>query len=723
MKNNLINILALFIIVVSVIGCKHDLAEYADFSELGTANRSYTIPSEAGSVNVKVLSNTSFEVIVPHDNSWLVPSKSEYFGDSEVNFEYTENTGFARMSAVAIFASQYNRYDTIYIKQKGAFTAQMEFPKLNTTVLGDGGAVSAELNTNVPFELIDVLVVYPDLNEEPWINDDFSYNISDSRLNFTVKPNPHQVNLRSAQIKLTFIDGWGEKVISTLYLLQANANNEFGTQVNFLDVREWAGERITSDIYIEGHVISDPGNPNASEYQQTTNTNINYAINDRVVYIQSVDGKYGFKVIAATAGDNVFQRFSKVQLLLKGTSISKESNPDFYTINGLTSMMVMNQQQGTASQLAVKQKHISELNDNDIFTYVTLENMEFPIRKGSFTPINEGYSTLFDVHRIAKYPLLMRDINGDQMFLMTNTKVPYRRDGALLPYGSGSISGVLVHEKFVKFEYEDAVNEDQYGNIGRYQLRHLTRNEIQINSDFNQGFSGIISEFQYPDIVNGVARATYGNGTIRSSVPTINLSKNIDYTYLGPVGRTYLGNTNQFGNGVMLGNSKQNTEVNTNSDGKGPVTNSAIVANPIWWNEAQQRGEAFILEFSTLGITTDQLSLQFAIANLTGGTGKGAPRYWKAEWSEHGDMNRSWNMIAPFTVTDMPFWNNTTMHQLAAYKNIGMRLPLEMLGKSSVFIRLIVDRNLASDGNSYASVPILAISNTGLSYLGVRYNK
>jgi len=317
----------------------------------------------------------------------------------------------------------------------------------------------------------------------------------------------------------------------------------------------------------------------------------------------------------------------------------------------------------------------------------------------------------------------MRDIKGESIFLMTNTRVPYRRDGGILPYGSGEVSGVIVHEKFTRFEYEDAATEDQYGNIGRYQIRHLAKSEIKINSDFNTGFSALLTEFQYPLIANGVAQATFGNGSISSSVSTLNLTRTFDYSYLGPVGRTALGNTNQYGNGVILGNTKQNQETTTNSDGKGQVMNAAISANTIWWNEARQRGEAFILDFSTIGISTNKLSLQFTMANLTGGTGKGAPRYWKVEWSEHGNMDQQWNTIAPFTVPDVPLWANTNNHQLAAYKNFNVNLPLAILNKSKVYIRLVVDRNLASDGNSYASEPLTAASNTGLGYLGIRYNK
>ena len=59
---------------------------------------------------------------------------------------------------------------------------------------------------------------------------------------------------------------------------------------------------------------------------------------------------------------------------------------------------------------------------------MTLKEVEFPVRKGSITPVNEGYAIGTNAHRISKYPLLVRDINGDAMYMMTNTNCAYRSD-------------------------------------------------------------------------------------------------------------------------------------------------------------------------------------------------------------------------------------------------------------------------------------------------------
>lgn len=706
--------------LIGLYGCKKDDAEFARFSELGTETSAYTVSASAGEVSVNVLSNEEFDIIVSDSAEWMSTNVKSLKGDTSFMVHYEENLEFPRQGFVMLYAKASERYDTVRVKQEGAKKAELLFPVLNTTVLGDGGTVTSELHTNVSMDDVDIQVIYPIEETTEWVNDDFSYNEATETFSFSVSPNSDMENLRSVQLRLSFQDGWGEQQVSTLYLLQANAQNLFGTEATFPEIRVWAGERISSDLFIEGHVISDAGNENVSEYPQTTPTAINYQQNERTVYIQSLDGQYGFRIETAAVEDNVFRRYGKVQLLLKGATVEMENNPNFYTIKGVTSAMVMNQEQGVAANLVRKEKYMGELTDDDIFTFVTLKDTELPIRKGSLTPLNEGYTTLFNAHRVSKYPLLMRDIQGNSMFLMTNTRVEYRRDGAILPQGAGKVSGVIVHEKFTRFEYEDAANPDDYGNIGRYQVRHLAKEDIDLDPNVNNGFSALLAEYQYPNITAGVAFPTNGsNGRLYAS-NTVNVATTNDYSYLGPVGAGYLGNNNQWGTGVLVNGSKQNTSSGTNTDGKGLAAASGFAANRPWWNYEKNRGEAWIIEFSTSGISTTELSLQLTAANWAA---SGCPRYWAVEWSDHGNMDGEWNPISKYTVPDIANWSNTLNHQLAGFKNINVELPLSLLNKSRVFLRLVVDQNLTSNGNTYATEPMTGSSNTALGYVAIRYNK
>ena len=710
--------------LVLLFGCKKYETEYARFSELGTDTTIYTIPATAGELAINVLSNETYQVIIPDSSNWMSTTSSSLLGDTSFSVQYAENPAFPRKGFVVLYAKSSDRYDTVTVRQRGTVTPELNFPVLNTTVLGDGGTIEAKLEANIPMDDLNVQVVYPSEEDDTtivqWVHDDFQYDATSELFHFSVAPNPDNDHLRSAQIQLSYMDGWGQQVVSTLYLLQANAQNLFGTRATFPEIRLWAGEKISSDLFIEGYVISDKTNKNVGDNIQTTPTKIDYTENDKTVYIQSEDGQYGFRLITATVADNIFERYGKVQILLKGTTVSMESNPDRYTIEGVTSAMVMSQAKGSAANLVKKEKYISELTDDDIYTYVTLKDCELPIRKGSLSPVNEGYTILFNASRITKYPLLVRDIQGSSTYLLTNMTVPDRRDGSITPEGSGTISGIIVHERFARFNYEDAANPDDYGDIGRYQIRWLDKSEIDLDPDFDNGFSNLLVEYRYPNITSGVAFPTNGAGGRLIASNNEDLYATNSYFYLGPVGNDHKGNTNQWGTGVLINGSKQNTYSNTNPNGKGATGSDAIAASRTWWNYDKDRGEAFVLEFSTAGVTTNELSLQFTALNYSNTNG---PRYWRLEWSEHGNMDGDWQTITRYSVPDVANWSNTLLHQLPAFKNLNVALPLALLGKSKVYLRFIVDKNLCSDGYTYASEPISGNVNSSLGYIAIRYNK
>jgi hypothetical protein len=130
-------------------------------------------------------------------------------------------------------------------------------------------------------------------------------------------------------------------------------------------------------------------------------------------------------------------------------------------------------------------KYFYELTDDDIYTYVTIRDCEFPVKKGPLTPLNEGYTgggvaTTHSANRISSYPQLVRDAYGNSFYTITNTTCVYRRNAKQLPYGSGNISGVIVHEACDRFEWDSAkqaqmiaenYSDDQIynlGYIGRY---------------------------------------------------------------------------------------------------------------------------------------------------------------------------------------------------------------------------------------------------------------
>ena len=69
-----------------------------------------------------------------------------------------------------------------------------------------------------------------------------------------------------------------------------------------------------------------------------------------------------------TEDDNIFERYSKVRILLKGSTVKQEVDPDRYILENITSAMVMSSVSGSASDIPQKQKYYDELTDQDIYT-------------------------------------------------------------------------------------------------------------------------------------------------------------------------------------------------------------------------------------------------------------------------------------------------------------------------------------------------------------------
>lgn len=715
--------------------CEKDNGEETRVSEFGPVKKEIIGPWKSGTVNIPVLSNQPYDIaLINPDNGWLTLDTegrgTHFTGDDLFKVHISTNDGFPRMEGIRLWTR--DRADTVYIKQEGFISPELSFSTRSITVLGDGGQATAQLTTNLELEDLGQQIVYTSSDEGGWISD---LDISNGFLILQAAPNADPEALRNARITLSYRDGWNRTTESTVYITQANAKNEFGHEISFGEVRDMVGP-VNRDVFIEGRVISDIGNGNNGENSMKTMTSIDYTETYRTAYIQSLDGSQGFMIKTATEDDNIFERYSKVRILLKGATVTQEVDPERYIISNVTSAMVMSSVSGSVSDIPQKRKYYNELTDMDIYTWVTLADCELPVRKGSLTPINEGYARNTGANRETKYPMLVRDKNGDSFYMLTNTTCKYRRDGQMLPYGSGDISGVLVHETHDRFVW---MGSQGMGDIGRYQIRHLTREDIALEKDFANSFSALLTEYRYGKLESRVFRPTTGdNGYLTFTLPDEKSgdagSGVSDPSYLGPIGNKdnldkegptsgiHTGNIN--GNGVVENGKQMCTDKGTNDDGKGNVSSadfSAWTNKCQWWNTETDRSEAWLLHFSTQGISTNVLSLQVAIQNRV----IGGPRYIKVDWSEHGDNNRDdWNPITEFQVPDIVNWSLTLYWQCAGYKYVNVPLPLELLGKEDVCIRFsAANQKAGGKEDDEFDNQIISTGEIAFSYIGVRYNK
>ena len=803
MERNMIRAFAASMVCLAAVSCSFDETENIKLVELGTPleDNVCVVEAEGGEYDLEVYSNGSYHVEMLSESNWLTLSAMEGNGDGVIKLVTAGNEEFKRMTSFVLCSDVDSRRDTVYVKQKGKIEARLSMDNTSMVIPGAGGESTASLTTNIPFSYFTVDVDYGDVENVGWLDPakvSMSGEGEAKTLSIWSEPNPDDVSVRTASLNLSFVDGWGDKVALDLIIMQKNAAEALGVLKSFGQIRELYpnGGEVTEDYILEGIVVSNTEGGNAGENEQVSASAIDYTGSARTVYIQSVDGKYGFALITDTEEDNIFRQYSKVQVLLKGTEIYLYDNPaKFYQIKGVKKSMVASNVKAADSEIVVKEKHFKDITDEDIYTYVRIKDVEFPVRKGSICPINEGYSIAGKSDRISKFPLLVRDINGDSFYMYTNTVCTYRNDGTRVPQGSGDISGVIVHERFSRFEWENGMDlldmddNPQLGNIGRYQIRHQTKGDIydHMNMDFKDSFSELLVEYRYwnPDVENGVQKPTYGdNGWFTHTYQRKytgteakeyteeqyrqHMSAEVCFSYLGPIGLSgsmfgaNTGNINGLGIVLDSANDRYNPEMSEwvgehqgtmqwlapstsmadaevpvrvanagNGAGKGWCSSDCYCAfrSLKWWDFDLERGYAWMLNFSTEGVTED-LSMQISVLNSS--QKFHSPRYWKAEWSEVDSMDPSkdtqWHLIDEYTVPDISQWTGTLFSSVVGYKAINMALPREMLGKKNVYVRLMPVSNICSSGGDYTDT-FMADDEDGdkhassIDYIAIRYNK
>lgn len=750
-------------------------------SELGALQKVYEVESVADVLHIDVYANNTYTISLLNEASWAsFPASSS--GDKGFDVSYTENNESHRQAILRLAVEKYNHADTIYIRQRGQYAQYLKLADAGIVVSGSAKSSSETvIDTNVAASQIDVDV--RNLGEgEDWIS---NLRVEESagkvKLCFDYSANASESNLRKARVTMSYVNGWNVTESYDVIITQCTADDKLGQQKSFEQVRAMAdteGVVLEDDILIEGIVVSNRESGNAGDNTQNSPATIDYSVCERTIYLESTDGAYGFMLKTATKEDNIFAFGDKVSLSMRGAKLYRstpvlskmlgESTPDFYWFEDVTASMVVSRVDGAT--IPVKEKSIRELTDADIFTYVTLQNCELSMRKGPMTPINEGYANATGANRTAKHPILVHDMNGDALYIYTNTTCPYRRLGERLPYGAGTMSGVIVHELFTRFEYadNDTGDEDTYGNIGRYQIRHQSYADFGMKKDSKDATSTVLAEWcyitdqyltLYPATAGTDKNAVMGH-TFRYSDNTASDSRkhtcvNFDdeFSYLGPIGNSteYMFGKNpgnQNGLGVILDDGtdwmapgysgyrhEQLVNINnaTNHQGKGQVPSATGSGWKVWYNiDAKGQEHSYIFTVSTRSVAaSDKLYAVASMQNVITGNNFG-PRYWFAEYSLTDNTGRGdkaeWITLERFSIPDRIQWTPTSqLYQSSGYKPIFIELPAEeMAGKDEVYIRLRPDvaagYGSTLDYISSGTHSSAYISWTAMNYFAVRFN-
>lgn len=436
--------------------CKgfHD-AELVEVNELLPVSQDIVYVDAIGgeaSLSFYATGKVSTQVLTDLGDWAEVTSPGEFDGDGAVSVSFDRNRSYRRMVAVRLELEDKGLEDTLYFRQKGI---EPELSCDTPYSIVDGSkdnTVGITINTNINREDLNIDVNYLD-NAQDWIMGlAFSGDIAWDTDDFAFKTRASTIERSSrASVRIWFEDSWGEDVSVFIYLTRTSMNGEVGTPVALNSLRTRT-EPFSADEFMEGYVISDCRSLNMAENPNTAHDVLDRSVSAKTVYVSSEDGSTGVRVILDKASDNVFKPGMKVAFSLDGVSLEKKTAPECYTLKGVRTDNLLKVENGYP--VAPKVKTISQLGAEDIHTLVTLTDVEFVNKEGSYTNIREGYD-FFD-----GWASLLVDAEGESIFAPVNLDCNWRRTGAGVPQGSGTVTGIIVSEELVRL-----------GNPGDYQIR------------------------------------------------------------------------------------------------------------------------------------------------------------------------------------------------------------------------------------------------------------
>lgn len=502
-----------------------------------------------------------------------------------------------------------------------------------------------------------------------WIGD---MSVTDDGLQFSLDENMDS-GQRSSIITVSYSkDGYS---VSESYEVTQSADKV----ISFSELRDMPAGQIDRNIYIEGFIVSDPSSKNICSSPQTGQYAFDRSENDRTAYMESTDGVFGIQLKFTAAEQNIQPRWSRVLLNLNGTVLSRQTNPDRYTVSGIQATMISLLERGDESSVPSKVRSISQIGDNDIFTYVRLSNVEIMCKDGAFTNASEGYAfggsadpsnpSGSAAPRWDVAPLLCSDPDGSVIYMLTNAAVPWRRTGrdiewnSCVPQGAGTLGGIIV---------ADDVAPVRWGDLGRYQIRAMTREEIALDGEC---FSNTIAEWTWNDFSPKITPDS-GHGTFNKYNAAAEFVPDFNNPYMPEDA------TSPNGNGT------------TNL--KGLVQGAAICLKQQWWDFTEGTGKYFDIRFSTAGL--NGTNLIFGIVWGHGSmneTSISGPSHWNVLYSTDGGTTfKKVPSVDLLKKRSVVWWGSgnksTSQDATPGYTEHLVKLPSACFGQSNVVIRLQV---------------------------------
>lgn len=761
LNKNIMKKLFIYILCLASAFACEQLPEDVQIYGLGCKVKEVALTSAAGAYSLDVYADGDFVAELEEDVAWLRFSEAQdstklvKSGDAAIGFSFGVNRGLPRTTVLTLTRGT-NVVEVTFV-QDGLLEDGVQIEQKNVSVPAEGGQIGAKISTKLRKEDLSFEVNYKESDDKDWID---RVDVKNNFIMFDVKANLTE-NIRHADVSVIYSGGIGSVQITQFCSGSIMQEVQVSGLKALLDAE---GEVIVdSHIVLEGVVLNDNLEGNGAENRiiSVDNNDMTYA--DRILYVQSEDGADGIKLIFSKSCADKVNRYDRISLDTYGLTLKREDNPVRYSIARIPSEALVATMAGDAPHEKVRT--LGELTDNDIYTLVTVPDVEIPVRKGSFAPID-----IRNINLMSAYPMVIRDKLGGTSHMMVNVNCPWSRDGNSLPQGSGSVTGVVVHEKCDNFEWDSKKEKELsktqqtayitgLGTIGNYQIRPVSRGEVRISE--NEGFSTLMYEWAYCDSLGVNLVKNYEKNTMYPTYSSVDesLPADAEFYCMGGDGKVALRLCNDF---THLGPYIYGGEITDPSNGNGivdsqnrsahwdpyPTTNTIGVIYSYYAKDGKNKwssesnggngsngsawcipgwdkkdGQYWCAEFSTKNLSSANSPLNLTFGTMNHIESLGAPRYWKVQCRVDG---KEWQSVCEYSVPDFVYSKGPRVYQLPGTKYITVNLPDSMLSMEKVYVRLIPDGDklLAATTDSYSGTDkITTDSYNAINYFAIRYNK
>ena len=518
-------------------------------------------------------------------------------------------------------------------------------------------------------------------------------------------------------------------VVATIVVLPLSAAEITSMRV-VRDMAQKSGTLVVEqELCIEGFIISKANGCNNEMNEQVYHTTLkNHDLTTG--YIESVTGDVGLRINYATRKVGAtLPRYAKVVLSLKGTTLVCEESCRV-TIKGLSEANVLSLTRCSADELPRKEKYISELTDDDYYTYVSLKDCEILFRDGSFVNVYERYVQRTRFNKEANpnksmdcWATLVCDSRGSSIYSLTNTLCPWRRDGNGVPQGAGTMRGIVVRATHLRYG----------GDVfGRYALRPVDKADYAMSWSSEDALYRPIAEWNWSDNSQYFATEDGDKKTISEEAVLADIGK-------GKLRVEVEGRVVRF-------KDTNNPHIYSPKDGKmnghyGFVNYGSLCVRTKahnWWDWGLDCGKGIEIEFSTKGVKGKSLifGFSFAAGAISANTSYGFPVYWNVEYSTDRKVWHAVEGSQPKKLRTLPwFWfndvngaNYESISAGAGFTEHVVSLPKSLFGQKRVYVRVVpVAKNMATLGYDYSENGTLRYNSMTESVVNfgsfvVRYN-